>query len=119
MAATISIQSASVNLLIAAWLSLKDCLEGLFLLPVRVLRRQLPYAVEGKHGLCDKGCSVQSVPSWSNVAIRSAGATYFALVLVVTSLTKERMACLAGPLFHDGRGSRSACALVIRKQRCG
>src|SRR5271165_2351008 len=51
------------------------------------------------------GCSTQSVPSWSKVAMRSSGATYLGSDLSVTSLTNAKMACLAGPSFHDGSGS--------------
>src|SRR5207249_9043311 len=51
------------------------------------------------------GCSTHVVPSWSKVAMRSSGVTYFGSDLSVTSLTKARIACLAGPSFHDSRGS--------------
>src|SRR5208337_1097027 len=53
------------------------------------------------------GCSTQSVPSWSNSAMRSSGGTNFELFLSVVVLTKSIIACLAGPLFHDGSGSPS------------
>ncbi len=49
------------------------------------------------------GCSTQSVPSWSKVAMRSSGATKFLLYWSVVTRTKSRAACLAGPAFHEGR----------------
>src|SRR5262245_27833917 len=54
------------------------------------------------------GCSTQSVPSLSKVAIRSAGGTYFALALSVVALTKPKIAALLGPAFQDGNGSDGA-----------
>jgi hypothetical protein len=45
------------------------------------------------------GCSTQSVPSLSNVAIRSAGARN-AGPAVVTASTKARIARFAGPSFQ-------------------
>src|SRR5271157_6087401 len=54
------------------------------------------------------GCETQVVPSWSNVAIRSSGATNFGLLLSVVALTKSRIACFAGPLFQEGKGSAAA-----------
>src|SRR5277367_5117879 len=55
-----------------------------------------------------KGCSVQSVPSWSNVAIRSAGGTNFGLDLSVVARTNSRMAFFAAPSFHEGNGFSAA-----------
>ena len=49
------------------------------------------------------GCSTQSVPSWSKVAMRSSGGTNFGPRLSVVALTNSTMACLAGPSFHEGR----------------
>ena len=51
------------------------------------------------------GCSTHSVPSWSNVAIRSAGGTNFMLDWSVVACTKAMIAFLAGPSFQEGRGS--------------
>src|SRR5271156_4835979 len=42
--------------------------------------------------------------------MRSSGATWLALCLSVVSLTKLRIARLAGPSFHEGRGSLCAHA---------
>ncbi len=58
------------------------------------------------------GCSTHSVPSWSKVAIRSAGGTNFGLPCVVVVCTNSTIAFLAGPSFHEGSGSvcASACA---------
>src|SRR5277367_5842083 len=50
------------------------------------------------------GCSVQSVPSWSKVAMRSAGGTNFELDLSVVARTNSRMAFFAAPSFHEGSG---------------
>src|SRR5208283_1786831 len=54
------------------------------------------------------GCSTQVVPSWSKVAMRFSGGTNFALLLSVVVLTKWRIACFAGPSFHEGNGSAAA-----------
>ena len=51
------------------------------------------------------GCSTQSVPSWSKVAMRSSGGTKSGLDLSVVAFTKSTIACLAAPSFHDGSGS--------------
>ena len=56
------------------------------------------------------GCSTQSVPSWSKVAMRSAGGTNCGLPCVVVACTKSTMAFFAGPSFHDGSGSVCARA---------
>src|ERR1035441_7692575 len=40
--------------------------------------------------------------------MRSWGAPNFGLALSVVVLTKSRMACLAGPSFHEGSGSTAA-----------
>src|SRR6184192_478241 len=51
------------------------------------------------------GCSTQSVPSWSKVAMRSAGGTNCGLAVSVVTLTKFMIADLAAPPFHEGNGS--------------
>src|SRR5262245_55514522 len=51
------------------------------------------------------GCSLQSVPSLSNTAIRAGGATNCGPPWVVTASTNFTMACLLGPSFQDGSGS--------------
>ena len=51
------------------------------------------------------GCSTQSVPSWSKVAMRWAGGTNCLLAASVVARTKSTTACLAGPSFHEGSGS--------------
>src|SRR5262245_15756166 len=57
------------------------------------------------------GCSTQSVPSWSKVAIRSSGGTNLGLPCSVVTRTKSRIACFAGPSFHDARDALDAvCA---------
>src|SRR5208283_2254673 len=56
------------------------------------------------------GRSTHVVPSWSKVAMRSSVATNFGLLLSVVVLTKSRIACFAGPSFHDGKGSAAAVA---------
>src|SRR5271165_4189378 len=42
--------------------------------------------------------------------MRSSGGTNFGLLLSVVVLTKSRIACFAGPSFHDGNGSTAAVA---------
>ena len=49
------------------------------------------------------GCSVQSVPSLSKVAIRSSGSTHPGPPSVVAAVTKSMIASLIGPSFQDGR----------------
>src|SRR6266481_1824166 len=56
------------------------------------------------------GCSTQSVPSWSNSAIRSAGGTKFGLPFVVVVFTNSTIAFFAAPSFHEGSGSVCANA---------
>src|SRR5271170_8164287 len=58
------------------------------------------------------GCSTQSVPSWSKVAMRSSGGTNFGLAGSVVTRTKSRIACFAGPSFHEANGSdgKGPCA---------
>ena len=51
------------------------------------------------------GCSVHSVPSLSNVAMRSAGGTKPGLPGCVVSVTNRTIAALVAPAFHDGSGS--------------
>ena len=56
------------------------------------------------------GCSTHVVPSWSKVAMRSSGGTNFGLALSVVVFTKSRIACFAGPSFHEGKGSAATVA---------
>lgn len=56
------------------------------------------------------GCSTHSVPSWSNVAMRSSDGTNFGLDWSVVACTNSIIAFFAGPLFQEGKGS-AACAL--------
>ena len=56
------------------------------------------------------GCSDQSVPSLSKVAMRSPGATKSGPPSVVAAVTKSTIACLVGPSFQDGSGSSWAKA---------
>src|SRR5262252_603104 len=58
------------------------------------------------------GCSTQSVPSWSKVAMRSSCGTKLVLDLSVVVGTKLTIACLVGPSFHEGSGSVSASDCV-------
>src|SRR5215467_12910424 len=51
------------------------------------------------------GCSTHSVPSWSKVAMRSAGGTNCGLPCVVVTSTNLTMASLAAPSFQEGSGS--------------
>ncbi len=51
------------------------------------------------------GCSAQSVPSLSNVAMRSASGTKSGEPFVVTRSTKARTAFLVAVSFHEGSGS--------------
>ena len=71
--------------------------------------------VDGIMPLQYKGCSVQSVPSWSKVAMRSAGSTYLVLDLSVVSFTKARTMSFAGPLFQDGKGSLWAWPVAVAR----
>ena len=56
------------------------------------------------------GCSTHSVPSWSKVAMRSGGGTKLGFAWSVVARTKSRIACFAGPSFHDGRVPDGFCA---------
>src|SRR5262245_15382505 len=60
------------------------------------------------------GCETHRVPSWSNVAMRASGATYVGLALSVVAWTNSTMAFLAGPSFHEGRGSAWANAWALQ-----
>jgi hypothetical protein len=51
-----------------------------------------------------QGYSVHSVPSWSNVAMRSSSATNALLDCSVVARTKSKIACFAGPSFHEASG---------------
>jgi hypothetical protein len=58
------------------------------------------------------GCSDQSVPSLSNVAMRSGTATKSGDPGFVTRETKPTSACFAAPSFHEGSGSWAIGALA-------
>src|SRR5262249_42259766 len=58
------------------------------------------------------GCSAQSVPSLSKVAIRSAGGTKPGAPAAVVSASNCRIARFDGPSFQDDRGSVSAATLA-------
>src|SRR5436190_847232 len=60
------------------------------------------------------GCSHQSVPSLSNVAMRSSGGTKSDEPSLVTLATKSVIDFLVAPSFHDGSGS-AACAVIVTK----
>src|SRR5436305_4969787 len=60
------------------------------------------------------GCSHQSVPSLSNVAMRSSGGTKSGEPSFVTFATNSTTYCLAVPSFQEANGS-AACALVVMK----
>ena len=62
------------------------------------------------------GCSAQSVPSLSNMAMRSASGTKSGEPAFVTFATKATMDCLAVPSFHEGSGS-AACRRPPREER--
>src|SRR5438128_8285852 len=109
----ISIQSDSVNLLIVSRSCPRTALNGCFSFQSGCCGASLPTRSSANIPCAYKGCSVQSVPSWSNVAMRSPGSTYFGLDLAVVSLTNETIACFADPLFHDGKGSPCVCAFAI------
>ena len=53
------------------------------------------------------------MPSWSNVAMRSSGGTKLGLARSVVACTKSRIACFAGPSFHEASGVVCACAAVV------
>ena len=53
------------------------------------------------------GFSAHSVPSLSNVAMRSAGATNSGLSGVVTPRTKSKIFCFVAPSVQDGSGSEA------------
>src|SRR5262245_24883621 len=59
------------------------------------------------------GCSVQSVPSLSKVAMRSAAGTKSGAPSFVTRVTKSSRAFFAGPSFQDGSGSAGACPAPV------
>ena len=83
----------------AVWFSTRDVAA-----PVAATRSKA-------NNICEYiGCSTQVVPSWSKVAIRSSGGTNLGLALSVVVLTKSRIACFAGPSFHEGNGSAATVA---------
>src|SRR6516162_9152670 len=51
------------------------------------------------------GCSTQSVPSWSKVAMRCSGGTNCAFLGSVVACTNLLMACFAAPSFQEGSQS--------------
>src|SRR6202012_1369590 len=55
------------------------------------------------------GCSTQSVPSLSKVAMRCSLGTKSAVPSLVTFSTNAMMAFLGAVSFHDGSGSVCAC----------
>ena len=70
-----------------------------------MLRGQRLDAVEGEYNWKYIGCSHQSVPSLSNMAMRSAIGTKSGEPGLVTFATNSTMDRLAGPSFHEGSGS--------------
>jgi len=56
------------------------------------------------------GCSDQSVPSLSNVAMRASRGTKSGEPSVVTLSTKAMIDAFAAPSFQDGNGSSAASA---------
>ena len=49
--------------------------------------------------------------------MRASGGTNFGFALSVVACTNSMMAFLAGPSFHEGRGSLWACALPREQKR--
>src|SRR6266404_1159263 len=45
--------------------------------------------------------------------MRASIGTNLGLVLSVVACTKSKIACFAGPSFHDDRGSPAACAVEV------
>src|SRR5439155_11837224 len=60
------------------------------------------------------GCSHQSVPSLSNVAMRSSGGTKSGEPSFVTLATNSTMDCLAAPSFHEDNGSPASAIVVVK-----
>ena len=77
-----------------------------------MLRRQRLHAVEREGSWKYIGCSAQSVPSLSKMAMRSAGGTKSGEPSLSLVSTKATMAFFGAPSFHDGSGSDWACACV-------
>ncbi len=63
------------------------------------------------------GCSHQSVPSLSNVAMRSGTGTKSGEPGLVTFSTKVTMACFAVVSFHEGNGSAARRELAVNAAR--
>src|SRR5262245_35965290 len=63
------------------------------------------------------GCSTHSVPSWSNVAMRSAGGTNFGLPCEVVACTNSTIALFAAPSFQEESGSPAGCATALPERR--
>ena len=77
--------------------------ERLLVLPLGMLRRERLHAVEREEELDIHRLLAQSVPSLSNVAMRSATGTKSGEPAFVTLATKSTMACLAAPSFQEGK----------------
>src|SRR5580658_4742121 len=90
--ATISIQSFSVNLLIASRSPVITDLNGSVDFHSGCSGASLPRRYSANMAWVYNGCSVQRVPSWSKVAMRSFGSTYLGLDFSVVSLTKDTIA---------------------------
>src|ERR1700733_5920 len=103
-------QSDSLNLLIASRSPASTDWNGSFSFHSGCCGAISPRRFSANIACAYIGCSVQSVPSWSNVATRSWGSMYLELDFSVVSFTNVRIASFAGPLFHDGKGSLWACA---------
>src|SRR5271163_3704354 len=115
--ATISIQSFSLNLDIASRSAVSADLNGSVSFHSGCCGAIVPKRCKANIAWVYNGCSVQRVPSWSNVAMRSFGSTNLGLDFSVVSLTKARIACFAGPLFHEGSGSSNAWDSRLRVPR--
>src|SRR5438477_6350976 len=59
------------------------------------------------------GCSHQSVPSLSNVAMRSSSGTKSGEPSFVTFATNSTMDCLTAPSLQEGNGSAAGAAIVM------
>src|SRR5689334_22723808 len=57
------------------------------------------------------GCSTQSVPSWSKVAMRCCAGTKVGFDWSLTACTNSTIACLVPPSFQEGNGSVEDAAI--------
>jgi len=73
--------------------------------PFRVLRGECLKPIDSKEKLEIESCSAQSVPSLSNLAIRSLGGTKSDDPSFVTFSTKAVIAFFDAVSFQEGRGS--------------